>query len=42
MRQGKLVEQGPAAEVLSHPTHDYTKALLAAVLPPRFTQERLA
>jgi ABC-type glutathione transport system ATPase component len=38
MRNGVLVEQGPAAEILSTPSHDYTKALLAAVLPPRFSQ----
>ncbi len=35
MRDGRLVEQGPAATVLSTPAHDYTRALLAAVLPPR-------
>jgi peptide/nickel transport system ATP-binding protein len=31
MRHGKLVEVGPAREVLRHPQMDYTKALLAAV-----------
>lgn len=31
MRQGKIVEQGPAAQVLQQPTNDYTKVLLAAV-----------
>ena len=31
MQQGVVVEQGPAATVLSHPAHPYTKALLAAV-----------
>ena len=30
MREGKVVEQGPASEVLSAPRTDYTKALLAA------------
>jgi microcin C transport system ATP-binding protein len=30
MRNGKVVEEGPAAEVFSHPKEDYTKALLAA------------
>ena len=35
MRAGKLVEQGPAAQVLATPTHDYTRTLLASVLPPR-------
>src|SRR5438132_1307465 len=31
LRHGKVVEEGPAAEVFAHPTRDYTKALLAAV-----------
>lgn len=35
MRDGRLVEQGAAAAVLATPTHEYTKALLASVLPPR-------
>ena len=30
MRNGKVVEEGPAIEVFSHPKEDYTKALLAA------------
>jgi peptide/nickel transport system ATP-binding protein len=30
MSQGRLVEFGPAAEVLGAPAHDYTKTLLAA------------
>jgi len=42
MRDGRLIEQGAAADVLTHPTHDYTRALLASVLPPRYTQETLA
>ena len=29
MRHGAVVEQGPAAEVLGNPRHDYTKMLLA-------------
>ena len=37
MRDGKLIETGAAAQVLSSPAHPYTKALLAAVLPPRAT-----
>jgi peptide/nickel transport system ATP-binding protein len=35
MFKGAIVEQGDAAEVLSHPTHDYTRRLLAAVPQPR-------
>ncbi|HVB98423.1 MAG TPA: ATP-binding cassette domain-containing protein [Candidatus Dormibacteraeota bacterium] len=31
MRQGRWVEVGDAAEVLDHPRHDYTRALLDAV-----------
>lgn len=30
-RQGKLVELGPAQNIISHPQTDYTKALIAAV-----------
>ncbi len=37
MRAGRLVEQGSTAKVLSSPEHDYTRALLAAVLPIRAT-----
>jgi peptide/nickel transport system ATP-binding protein len=33
MRHGEVVEQGPAAQVLNHPTHPYTRALVAAVPP---------
>ncbi len=32
MRNGKVVEEGPSAEVFSHPKEDYTRALLAAAL----------
>ncbi len=39
MRDGRLVEEGTAATVLGQPSHDYTRALLASVLPPRYTQE---
>ncbi|NUA30934.1 ABC transporter ATP-binding protein [Cupriavidus basilensis] len=39
MRQGEVVETGPAAEILARPQHPYTQALLAAVPalepPPR-------
>ncbi len=31
LRRGELVEQGPAAQMLSEPRHDYTRALLDAV-----------
>jgi len=33
MQQGRLVEEGPAVEVLNRPRHPYTKALIAAVPP---------
>jgi peptide/nickel transport system ATP-binding protein len=33
MRHGEVVEQGTAAEVLNHPRHPYTRALVAAVPP---------
>ena len=31
MKNGKLVEAAPAEQLLSHPQHEYTRALLAAV-----------
>jgi peptide/nickel transport system ATP-binding protein len=34
MRQGQLVESGPAGELLARPRHEYTQALIAA-LPER-------
>ncbi|ALM84080.1 ABC transporter ATP-binding protein [Bordetella sp. N] len=33
MRQGAIVEQGPAAKVLSAPSHEYTRLLLDSVPP---------
>ena len=32
MKNGKVVEEGPAADIFDHPREDYTKALLAAAL----------
>ena len=32
MRAGKVVEQGPTAEIFERPNHPYTKALMAAAL----------
>ena len=32
MRDGKVVEQGPAAQIFTAPREDYTKTLLAAAL----------
>jgi len=34
MSKGRIVEQGPPAEILGNPREEYTKTLLAAV--PRF------
>jgi peptide/nickel transport system ATP-binding protein len=31
MREGRLVEEGPAADVLGRPEQDYTRELVAAV-----------
>ena len=31
LHHGKIVESGPAREVLEHPRNDYTRDLLAAV-----------
>lgn len=32
MRHGKIIEQGPAQQVLNQPQHDYTKTLIKAAL----------
>jgi len=37
LRGGKLMEEGKTAQVLGHPRHDYTKALMAAV--PRLEEK---
>jgi peptide/nickel transport system ATP-binding protein len=34
MFRGQIVEKGPVSEVLTHPSHDYTKLLLASVPIP--------
>ncbi len=41
MQRGRIVEQGPAAEVLNRPQHSYTQALIAAV-PHGAAQARAA
>ncbi len=35
MRNGKVVEEGPARQIFEAPREDYTKALLAAALDHR-------
>ena len=35
MRSGEIVEAGPSHRLMDEPSHDYTKALLAAVPNPR-------
>lgn len=39
MYRGRVVEEGPATEILDAPEHPYTRTLLAAV-PPRHPSER--
>ena len=40
MYHGKLVEEGTTEDVFSHPDHEYTKALLAAIPVPDPRKER--
>ncbi|GMA18907.1 ATP-binding cassette domain-containing protein [Arsenicicoccus piscis] len=42
MTRGRIVEEGPTEQVYTHPRHDYTKALVAAVPSVRraLTEER--
>ncbi|MEV7692816.1 ABC transporter ATP-binding protein [Microbacterium sp. NPDC089189] len=42
MSGGEVVEQGPAAQVLTHPAHPYTRSLIAAVPGGHTRGERLA
>jgi len=39
MYQGKMVETGPAKQVLAHPQHEYTQSLLEAALHVQITGE---
>jgi peptide/nickel transport system ATP-binding protein len=34
MYRGRLVEMGPTEQVIDHPSHDYTRALISAVPRP--------
>ena len=41
MYKGEIVETGPATEILRHPAHNYTKALLACKPSPENKNKRL-
>jgi len=34
MKSGEIIERGPAAQIMTEPTHDYTRALVAAAPQP--------
>lgn len=42
MYLGKIVEEGPAVEVIGNPRHPYSRALVAAIPRIRFTEEKEA
>ena len=39
MHRGHLVEAGPAEQVMAHPAHEHTRALVDAIPRPRWTAE---
>ncbi len=42
MREGRIIEEGDAHQVLASPAHPYTRSMLDAVLPPRSTLRAMA